>query len=141
MSTSQIFSLAGTIAALQWLILIILPKWRITQWLIRNPVIPVLLSVIYCIYIAGFFYTPGGGYNSLQQVRTLFADDRLLLAGWVHYLAFDLLIGFCIVRSSQERSVPHWLIIPSLMLTFMFGPCGYLLYQIIKRIKSHESAI
>ncbi|WP_345331401.1 ABA4-like family protein [Mucilaginibacter defluvii] len=138
MNTSQIFSLAGTIAALQWAILIILPKWKITQWLIRRPVVPVFLSVVYCIYIVGFFNTPGGGYNSLQQVRTLFADDHLLLAGWVHYLAFDLLIGFAIIKSSQEKHISHWLIIPCLISTFMFGPCGFLLYQIFKNFKKQS---
>lgn len=128
-------------AAIQWLLLIIFPKWRMTQWLIRYPVIPALLSVIYCVYIVGFFNTDGGGFSSLQQVRTLFADDRLLLAGWVHYLAFDLLVGFAIVKSSQKRNIAHWLIIPCLILTFMFGPCGYLLYQIIKKLKNHENAV
>jgi hypothetical protein len=135
MGISQIFSLASTTAALQWLLLIIFPKCRVTLWLIRYPVVPILLSAIYCIYIAGFFSITGGGYNSLQQVRTLFENDSLLLAGWVHYLAFDLLIGFAIIRSSQEKSISHWLVIPCLVLTFMFGPVGFLLYQIIQKIR------
>jgi len=135
MDTSQIFSLVSSLAAVQWLLLIILPKWRVTLWLISYPLVPIVLSVIYCIYITGFFSISGGGYGSLQQVHTLFANDSLLLAGWVHYLAFDLLIGFAIIRSSQERTISHWLVIPCLVLTFMFGPVGFLLYQIIKKIR------
>jgi len=135
MDTSQIFSLVSSLAAVQWLLLIILPKWRVTLWLISYPLVPIVLSVIYCIYITGFFSISGGGYGSLQQVRTLFANDSLLLAGWVHYLAFDLLIGFAIIRSSQETTISHWLVIPCLVLTFMFGPVGFLLYQIIKKIR------
>ena len=135
MDTSQIFSLVSSLAAVQWLLLIILPKWRVTLWLISYPLVPIVLSVIYCIYITGFFSISGGGYGSLQQVRTLFANDSLLLAGWVHYLAFDLLIGFAIIRSSQERTISHWLVIPCLVMTFMFGPVGFLLYQIIKKIR------
>ena len=135
METSQIFSLVSSLAAIQWLLLVILPKWRVTLWLISYPLVPIVLSVIYCIYITGFFSISGGGYGSLQQVRTLFANDSLLLAGWVHYLAFDLLIGFAIIRSSQERTISHWLVIPCLVLTFMFGPVGFLLYQIIKKIR------
>jgi len=135
MDTSQIFSLVSSLAAVQWLLLIILPKWRVTLWLISYPLVPIVLSVIYCIYITGFFSISGGGYESLQQVRTLFANDSLLLAGWVHYLAFDLLIGFAIIRSSQERTISHWLVIPCLVMTFMFGPVGFLLYQIIKKIR------
>jgi len=135
MDTSKIFSLVSSLAAIQWLLLVILPKWRVTLWLITYPLVPIVLSVIYCIYITGFFSISGGGYESLQQVRTLFANDSLLLAGWVHYLAFDLLIGFAIIRSSQERTISHWLVIPCLVLTFMFGPVGFLLYQIIKKIR------
>jgi len=138
MDTSQVFSAVSLLAALQWLLLIIVPKWKATQWLISHPVVPLLLAVIYSIYIAGFFSISRGGFGSIQEVRTLFSDDNLLLAGWVHYLAFDLLIGFTIVRSAQAKFFSHWLIIPCLVLTFMFGPCGYLLYQIIQKIKSSK---
>jgi hypothetical protein len=136
MTPAQVFSIVSTIAALQWLLLIILPKWKVTQWLISYPAVPLLLSVIYCIYIAGFFTIRGGGFNSIQEVRTLFTDDKLLLAGWVHYLAFDLLIGFSIIKLAQAKAVSHWLVIPCLVLTFMLGPCGFLLYQIIQKIKT-----
>jgi hypothetical protein len=136
MSTEQVFSAVSTIAALQWLLLIVLPKWKVTHWLIDHAVIPLLLSLVYCIYIADFFKADGGGFGSLQQVRILFSNDNLLLAGWVHYLAFDLLIGFTIIKAAQTKLISHWLIIPCLVLTFMFGPCGYLLYQIIIKIKT-----
>jgi len=136
MGTEQVFSTVGAVAALQWLLLIVLPKWKVTHWLIDHAVVPLLLSLVYCIYIAGFFKVPGGGFGSLQQVHILFSNDNLLLAGWVHYLAFDLLIGFTIIRSAQTKLVSHWLVIPCLVLTFMFGPGGYLLYQIIIKIKT-----
>ena len=136
MNTAQVFSLVSMIAALQWLLLIVLPKWKVTQWLIGYAIVPILLSIIYCIYIAGFFSIHGGGFGSIQQVRTLFNNDNLLLAGWVHYLAFDILTGFFIIKSAQAKQVSHWLVIPCLLLTFMFGPCGFLLYQIIQKIKT-----
>lgn len=138
MNTAQVFSAVSLLAALQWLLLIVIPKWKVTQWLINHAAVPLLLAVIYSIYIAGFFSIPGGGFGSIQEVRTLFSHDNLLLAGWVHYLAFDLLIGFTIVKSAQAKFVSHWLVIPCLVLTFMFGPCGYLLYQIIQKIKSKK---
>lgn len=137
MNTAQVFSIVSAIAALQWLLLVVLPKWKVTQWLINNPAIPLLLSVVYCIYIVGFFNIHGGGFGSIQEVRTLFNNDNLLLAGWVHYLAFDLLIGFSIIKSAQTMQISHWLVIPCLVLTFMFGPCGFLLYQIIQKTKTN----
>lgn len=138
MNPLQVFSIVNAIAALQWLLLIVTPKWRVTQWLVNHATVPLLLSVIYCIYIAGFFGIQDGGFGSIQEVRTLFSNDNLLLAGWVHYLAFDLLVGFSIIKSAQAKDVSHWLVIPCLALTFMFGPCGYLLYQIVNKIKSSK---
>lgn len=141
MNIAQIFSIASTLAAAQWLLLIVVPKWKVTQWLIRYAPIPILLSVIYCIYIPGFFSVPGAGFGSIEEVRTLFDNDRLLLAGWVHYLAFDLLIGFSIITSAQTRGISHLLVIPCLFLTFMFGPCGYLVYQLIKKVKYSDENV
>jgi hypothetical protein len=54
------------------------------------------------------------------------------LAGWIHYLAFDLLVGIWEVRDSHERGVPHWLVIPCLFFTFMLGPIGFLLYCAVR---------
>ncbi len=142
MDTAYIFKAASMLAALQWLLLIILPKSKLNSWLMAYAVVPLLLSVIYCIYIIGFFNIQGGGFGSIQQVRTLFNNDNLLLAGWVHYLAFDLLTGFAIVKSAQEHKLSHLIVVPCLILTFMFGPVGFLLYQIIKYIKiTNEKAV
>ena len=64
-----------------------------------------------------------------QVGRTLVrADPWLLLAGWIHYLAFDLLVGAWEARDARERGIPHLFVVPSLILTFLFGPAGWLLY-------------
>ena len=56
--------------------------------------------------------------------------------GWVHYLAFDLFVGSWQVRDAQERGIPHLAVVPSLILTFLFGPVGLLLYFIIRLAKT-----
>jgi hypothetical protein len=60
----------------------------------------------------------------------------LLLAGWVHYLAFDLFIGSWQVRDSQQRGIGHLFVIPCLVLTFLFGPAGLLCYLALRTVKS-----
>jgi hypothetical protein len=67
-------------------------------------------------------------------VTALFTNAWLLLAGWLHYLAFDLLIGTWEVRDAQERGIPHALVVPCLFLTFMFGPAGWLLYVTLRSL-------
>ena len=64
----------------------------------------------------------------------------MLLAGWTHYLAFDLFIGGWEVRDAQRRGIPHLLVVPALVLTFLFGPAGLLLYLAIRRFAPHKVA-
>ena len=62
----------------------------------------------------------------------------MLLAGWIHYLAFDLLIGTWETRDARERGLPHLLLVPCLVLTFLLGPAGWLLYMGVRLTKPHR---
>lgn len=124
------FSGAGSLAIGGWLLLILAPRWRIGLML-AGLVVPTLLSLGYLVLIAVYWHGARGGFSSLDDVAALFASPPLLLAGWVHYLAFDLLIGAWLLRRSQREGLPHWAMIPVLILTFLFGPVGYLLYRLI----------
>ena len=64
--------------------------------------------------------------------RLLFSEPWILLAGWTHYLAFDLLVGNWEMRDATTRGLPYWLVLPCLVLTFLFGPAGWLLYAIVR---------
>jgi hypothetical protein len=66
--------------------------------------------------------------DSPAQVKTLFTQERAILAGWVHYLAFDFFIGCWMVMDAAERGIKHLLVVPCMLLTFMFGPVGLMLY-------------
>jgi hypothetical protein len=96
---------------------------------------PALLGVVYVVLIALSLPGSDGGFSSLAGVRALFVDPRGLLAGWTHYLAFDLFIGGWEVRDAQQRGIPHLLVVPALVLTFLFGPAGLLLYLAISRLR------
>ena len=73
-----------------------------------------------------------GTTTTLAGVTTLFSSPWLLVAGWLHYLAFDLLIGTWEARDSVGRGVPRWALVPCLFLTLMFGPAGWLAYRIVR---------
>lgn len=124
------FSIAGQIAIGGWLLLICAPHWRIGR-AVAGLAIPTLLSLGYFVLIAAFWHGASGGFSSLDAVASLFASRPLLLAGWIHYLAFDLLIGGWLLGQAQREGLPHWAMIPVLALTFLFGPAGYLLYRLI----------
>ncbi|MDA7782649.1 ABA4-like family protein [Gammaproteobacteria bacterium] len=64
----------------------------------------------------------GGGIGSLDAVLLAFGNPYVLTAGWIHYLAFDLFIGSWELRDTQNQGIPHWQLVPCLLLTFAFGP-------------------
>jgi len=78
-------------------------------------------------------------FGTLASVMELFTAENTVLAGWVHYLAFDLLVGMWILDQNKELEISHLLIIPCLLGTFMLGPIGFLLFIILKTIKKARS--
>jgi hypothetical protein len=128
MNLETLFSLAGNVALVGWLLLVIAPWWRPAPQLIAPFVVPLLLALIYAYLMATSLADANGDFNSLAGVRGLFENDRLLLAGWIHYLAFDLFIGSWEVRDARRLGIPHLLVVPCLICTFVLGPVGLLLY-------------
>ncbi|GAA0785763.1 DUF4281 domain-containing protein [Roseibium denhamense] len=127
MPLDQIFSLSGSLAMLGWIILVLAPRrWA---WLNAVPrlVIPFALSLVYAGFILAYFAESGGGYGSLEEVRQLFSLEELMLAGWVHYLAFDLMIGAVLADRMDTVGMQRTVQAPILFMTFMFGPVGVLL--------------
>ena len=135
MTPSEVFSIAGTLALPMWILLIFLPKWKVTQFLIDFKVIPILLSLIYAIYVAIALYEGGMmDFGSLASVMELFTVENAVLAGWIHYLAFDLLIGMWMLDQNKQLKIHQLLMAPCLFGTFMFGPVGFLVFMVIKTI-------
>ena len=75
-------------------------------------VVPSLLAVVYVVLVAATLPRSEGGFSSLAGVSALFDNPWALLAGWTHYLAFDLFIGGWEVRDAQRRGIPHLLVVP-----------------------------
>ena len=133
MSPEIIFKICNALVLPGWLLLIFLPKWKWSAKIIAAVIIPAILAIVYTYLMAThFFDAQGGGFNSLEQVSALFQNKFIILAGWIHYLAFDLFIGCWEVRDSQRLGIKHWWLIPCLILTFLAGPAGLLLYFLFK---------
>ena len=131
MTAEQLFSILNLLTMAAWLPMVFLPRVRWTSTILPV-VMPLLLAVVYVVLVAATLGRSEGGFSSLAGVRALFDNPWALLAGWTHYLAFDLFIGGWEVRDAQQRSIPHLLIVPALVLTFLLGPAGLLLYLAIR---------
>ncbi len=132
MSSEAVFSICSTVVLPGWLLLMVLPRWKWTARLISSVVIPSLLGLVYLYLVVTQFGKTAGGFGSLSEVQQLFQNPAMLLAGWIHYLAFDLFIGSWEVRDAQRLGLNHLLVIPCLALTFLFGPIGLGLYLILR---------
>ena len=117
---------------LGWLVLILAPRWPVVLQTLRLGLIG-LLSLTYAVLIfVYFFLVEGGGFGSIGEVRALFMSDPVLVAGWVHYLAFDLLIGTWIAVEADKRGYNRLLQAPMLVATFMLGPLGLILFYLTR---------
>ncbi len=132
MNLEMIFSASSALAMLCWAGLILWPGERpqILYIAIRNWV-GLVFAVIYAAFFAGFFFQAEGSFGSMAGVRQLFQSDELLLAGWIHYLAFDLFVGTYAAERMSRHSVNRAVQVLPLILTFMCGPIGWLVTLIL----------
>ena len=139
---STIFKVSSYTALVGWLILIVAPNWQLGMDIVLFIVVS-LLCFIYS-YLVFFAKKLDGGqpvrgsFWSLKGIISLFKSPRVVLAGWVHYLAFDLMIGLYIVVDAARFDISHWLLIPCLLMTLMFGPAGLLIYFALRMVMTGE---
>jgi len=136
LSPELLFRVANTLALVGWALLALAPRRAITRRLVLSGALPLLLAGSYAVLIV--YQTvahpaPGAGFNSLAEVTALFRQPWALLAGWVHYLCFDLWVGIWEINDAQRRGLRHPWLLPCLLLTFLLGPLGLLLYHVVRR--------
>lgn len=128
------FSWAGMLALCGWIALALSPLRPALAQAIAARIVPIALGLAYVALLFRFWGEAAGGFGSLSDVGTLFSHRGLLLAGWLHYLAFDLLIGAWEVREARRSGLPHLTVLPCLALTFLFGPVGFLAFLALRGV-------
>lgn len=139
LSPDRVFGLGNTLALLGWIALALAApsrRWAEAVWRVTGRVIPLVLAVAYVAMLVA--HRGPGGFGSLAEVRQLFDRPGLLAAGWLHYLAFDLFVGTWIARRAGVLGIPHALVIPCLLLTFMFGPAGLLAFALLCQFRGRS---
>ncbi len=129
------FKLATAISVVGWLLIVLLPTWGHTEPVVRWGVVVLLSGLyVYLLFFARSLDTEKtrGHFRSLNGVISLFKSPRVVLAGWVHFLAFDLLVALWIRSDAASLNISHWMLIPVYVLTLMFGPAGVLAYVALR---------
>ena len=133
MTLETLFQAANCAVLPFWLLLFLAPRWRWTQLLVHGPVVALLLTPIYGYMLFGYGAAPQGtDFTSLYGVMHAFSSPSVVIAGWIHYLIFDLFIAAWESRDALRRRVPHLIVLPCLLATSFVGPIGLVLYVVVR---------
>ena len=132
-----------------WLLLIIIPSSKITQFFINSIIVPLILSAtyVYVIYqailleesIIDIFNL----YLSLESLYAVFASEQFLLIFWIHFLSINLFLGSWVSKDAIKYNIPRVISIITLVLIYFTGPIGLLFYWMFrifysKRLGFHD---
>jgi Domain of unknown function (DUF4281) len=129
-----LFRLSNALVLPFWALMILLPRWRWTARIMGSPLVSLAPASLYAALVIprlGEIW-PAVSHPTLGGVATLLHTPAGATIAWVHFLAFDLLVGRWIYLDSQERQVSALLMAPMLFLTLMLGPAGFFVYLAIR---------
>ncbi len=141
-SLEAVFRIANFGAVVGWIVLVLaaLLSWRGALQKFCGGLVPLLMAAAYVVLIVTHWGGGTGDLSSLAGLGAMARQPAVLMAGWLHYLAFDLLVGVMIVERFLDDRMPRILLLPVLPLTFFFGPAGWLLFQAIRFARREVSA-
>ncbi|GAA0872031.1 ABA4-like family protein [Gangjinia marincola] len=132
----EIFTTVNIVALSSWLLLAIFPYRKWSKKVLLSLVI-FGLSILYTTLMISYF-DPGtmDQFSTVKGLVALFGNQDTVVIGWIHYLAFDLLAGIYITSQAEKIKLNRILLTLCLVFTFMMGPLGFLLFLIIRSIKT-----
>jgi hypothetical protein len=138
----RLFELSSIVVLPFWLMMIVLPSWHWTPRIIRRPVIGVVPAAVYAVLVLPRLREVGPVVSApnLPDIAALLSTPAGATIAWVHFLAFDLLVGRWMYLDSRTRQISPWLMAPVLFLTLMLGPIGYLLYLAVSSLVARRTA-
>jgi hypothetical protein len=136
----QLFLLSSLLVLPFWLLMIVLPHWRWTQRIMRSPLVVVPNALIYAILVLPRLSEIVSSFDSVASVAALLGAPTGTVIAWAHFLAFDLFVGRWAYLDSREQGVHPVLMAPVLVLTFLLGPLGFLLYLVVREVGAGASA-
>ena len=133
MEPAQLFQVVNLLPMPIWLLWMAAPSSRLSRTIARSIWPWVVLATAYLVFMTIALTRAGGfdasAYASLPAVMKLFDSPWVTLAGWTHYLCFDLFVARWIMNDAPDAG--YWLT-PILFLTLMFGPVGLLCYLAVR---------
>ena len=132
-----------------WIMLIVIPNSKVTQFFVNSIILPLILSTtyIYVIYQTVLLNEPIVDiirlYLSLDSLYTVFATESFLLIFWLHFIAINLFLGSWMSRDGVKYNMNRKLMFVPLVMVYFTGPLGLVLYWVVrvfyaKRLTFHD---
>lgn len=135
MRIEHVFLIANWSVLLPWLLLVFAPRSRVTRTCVHSIAPAVLLVPLYAFLLFADRPGPvGASFWTLDGVSRIFTTPWTITACWIHYLVFDLFVGAWEVRDAARLKIKHVFVVPSLVLTLLFGPIGWLSWSILRAV-------
>jgi len=130
-----------------WLMLLLIPASKLTQIVVNSIILPLIFATIYLyiIYQAILLEDPFTDffkvYFNLDNLYTLFATESFLLIFWLHFVAINLFLGSWMSRDAIKYNISKRLVFIPLILIYLTGPLGIVLYWFIRIFFSKKIGI
>jgi hypothetical protein len=131
---ATLFDASFLLVAPFWLLMIVLPDWRVTRTVIGSPWIAAPAAALYlALVLPGLPGVLGAVASpSLEAIAPMLGTPEGATVAWVHFLAFDLFVGRWVYLDARARGMTPWITSPLLFLTLMLGPAGLLAYLLVR---------
>ena len=121
-----------------WVILIFFPQSNLSKYFVTS-IFPIFVLggaytfVLYKSYINSFdFENNFTLYLGINNISELFENKSYLMMFWIHFISINLFTGGWIVKDAQKLSINKMLIGIPLIVTYLIGPIGLLIYWLIR---------
>ena len=123
-----------------WFALVFLPRWRHTEKITIGVAVAYSLlyaTLAYVLFSQALFSLDFAAFTTVKGLSAMLAQSTAVLAGWAHFIMFDLFTARFFVLDSFRAGIPHVAVVPCILLGMFFGPVGLLTYGVVK--KAHAS--
>lgn len=136
MNSETLFSLISLLVMPFWLLLIFLPRWRVTERLMAGPWVAAPAALLYAVLVLPRFVAIFTAVlnPTLSGVTAFLGDPTGATIAWVHFLTFDLFVGRWVYLDGRSHNISAWFISPILFMVLMLGPLGFLLYLAVRAV-------
>ena len=142
MTIEHVFLIANWGVLPPWLLLVFAPRWRVTKLVVHSIAPVLILAPLYAVLLFGDRPGPvGASFWTLEGVTKIFTTPWTITACWIHYLVFDLFVGAWEVRDAQRLKIRHPFVVPSLLLTLLFGPVGWLSWSLVRAVARRRFSV